>query len=76
MPRKGTKLSSEADAKNKEAIRRWKLENIENLSVGLRKGKRDAYKRLAEARGTSVSNMIQSYMDAEYEKEFGSPPIE
>ena len=68
MPRKGTQLSPEAVQRNNEAIARWKAENIENLSIGLRKGKRDAYKRLAAARGTSVSAMIQSYMDAECRK--------
>lgn len=30
-------------------------------------------KRLAAARGTSVSAMIQDYLDAEYEAEFGRP---
>lgn len=71
MPRKGTTLSPEAAAKQSAAIRDWKAANVENLSVGLRKGKRNAYRRLAEARGTSVSAMIQGYMDAEYLKEFG-----
>lgn len=65
MPRKGTKLTPEAAAKNNAAITRWKLENTENLSICLRKGKRDAYKKLAAIRGVSVSSMIQDYMDAE-----------
>lgn len=75
MPRKGAKLSPEAKAQQAEAIKAWKLANIENLSIGLRRGKRDAYKRLAAARSTSVSAMIQDYMDAEYLIEFGEPII-
>lgn len=71
MPRKGTNLSPEAKEKNQKAITAWKIENMENLSIGLRKGKREKYKRLAAARGLSVSGMIQQYMDAEYRKEFG-----
>lgn len=73
MPRKGTKLSPAAKAKQDAAISAWKVAHTENLSVGLRKGKRAAYRELAEARGTSVSAMIQRYMDAEYEKQFGRP---
>ena len=71
MPRKGTNLSPEAKEKNQKAITAWKIENMENLSIGLRKGKREKYKRLAAARGLSVSGMIQQFMDAEYKKEFG-----
>lgn len=69
MPRKGTRLSPEAAARQNEAIARWKLEHTENLSISLRKGKRDAYKRLAQKRGQSVAGMIQAYMDAECAKE-------
>ena len=75
MPRKGTKLSPDAAKKQSAAIAAWHEEKIENLSIGLRKGKREAYKKLAAARGTSVSKMIQTYMDSEYEKEFGCAPI-
>lgn len=71
MPRKGANLSPEAKEKNQKAITAWKIENMENLSIGLRKGKREKYKRLAAARGLSVSGMIQQFMDAEYKKEFG-----
>ena len=74
MPRRGVKLTKEADAKNRAANAAWKQAHIENLSIGLRIGKRDAYKRLAEARATSVSAMIQNYMDEEYRKEFGEDP--
>lgn len=73
MPRKGANLSTEAKSKQDAAIAAWKVAHIENLSIGLKKGKRDAYKRLAAARGTSVSAMIQDYMDREYRKEFGEP---
>ncbi len=37
--------------------------------MSLRKGKREAYKKLAELRGTSVSAMIQAYMDGECARE-------
>lgn len=69
MPRKGTKLSPEAAEKQAAAIRAWQLENMQNLSIALRKGKRDAYKQLAARRGTSVAGMIQAYMDEECRKE-------
>lgn len=69
MPRKGVKMSPAAVANQNAAIARWKVEHTDNLSVSLRKGKREAYKKLAELRGTSVSGMIQSYMDAECAKE-------
>lgn len=55
--------------KNYASQNRWKAEHYENLSIALRKGKRDAYKALAEKRGTSVSGMIQTYMDEELRKE-------
>ena len=69
MPRKGVKMSPAAIANQNRAIARWKVEHTDNLSVSLRKGKRDAYKKLAELRGTSVSGMIQAYMDAECTRE-------
>ena len=69
MPRKGVKMSPAAIANQNRAIARWKVEHTDNLSVSLRKGKREAYKRLAELRGTSVSKMIQDYMDEECERE-------
>lgn len=69
MPRKGVKMSPEAIANQNAAIARWKLEHTDNLSISLRKGKREAYKKLAELRGVSVSGMIQAYMDAECAKE-------
>ena len=71
MPKKGVTLSADAKKKQDAAIAAWKLANVENLSIGLRKGKRDAYKRLAAARGVSISAMVQEYLDAEYLKEFG-----
>ena len=69
MPRKGANLTPEAAARNSEAIARWHSENLEKLTIGLRRGKRDAYKALASARNTSVSSLIQAYMDGECEKE-------
>lgn len=75
MPRKGTVLSPEAKAKQDAAIAAWRRKNMENLSITLKKGKREAYKRLAAARGTSVTGMIQSYLDSEFRKEFGEDPF-
>lgn len=69
MPRKGVKMSPAAIANQNAAIARWKVEHTDNLSISLRKGKREAYKKLAELRGSSVSGMIQAYMDAECAKE-------
>ena len=69
MPRKGVNLSPEAKAKNEAAIAKWHLEHYENLSIALKKGKREAYKKLAAKRGISVSAMIQEYMDGECAKE-------
>lgn len=73
MPRRGARLSPEAAQRQKEAIAEWHAKNYENLSLPLKKGKRDAWKALAAARGESVSGMIQMYMDREYEREFGRP---
>lgn len=71
MPRRGTKLSPVAAERQAEAIAAYHSEHYENLSIHLKKGKRDAWKRLAEARGISMSAMIQTYMDGEYRREFG-----
>lgn len=71
MPRRGTKLSPVAAERQAEAIAAYHSEHYENLSIHLKKGKRDAWKRLVEARGTSMSAMIQDYMDGEYRREFG-----
>ena len=73
MPRRGARLSPEAAQHQKEATAAWHARNYENLSLPLKKGKRDAWKALAAARGQSVSGMIQTYMDREYEREFGHP---
>lgn len=69
MPRKGAKLSPEAQARQDAASARWKLQHYENLSVPLRKGKRAAYKELAHVRGVSLSALIQTYLDGECERE-------
>ncbi len=69
MPRKGTKLTAEAEANNARAIARWKKENVDNLSIGVRKGKREAYRELAQRRGTSLSELVQRFLDAECERE-------
>ena len=69
MPRKGTKLSPEARAKNAEASKRWRAENRVQLSVLLTPEARERYHRLADARGTTVGTMIKTYLDGECEKE-------
>lgn len=69
MPKRGTVLSPEAIANNAHAIARWKKANIDNLSIGVRKGKREAYKQLAEVRGTTLSRLVQDYLDAECARE-------
>lgn len=63
MPRKGTILSPAAAERQAAAAAEWHAKHYENLSVPLRKGKRDAYKELASKRGTSVSRLIQDYLD-------------
>ena len=75
MAKRGVNLSPNAARRQAESIAAYHAEHYENLSLHLRKGKRDAWKRLAESRGTSMSTMIQAYMDTEYEREFGAPPI-
>lgn len=69
MPRKGAKLSDEAQARNTQAIARWHRENTEALSVRVRREQADAYRQLAKARGQSLTAIIRDYLEAECEKE-------
>lgn len=69
MPRKGTKLSPEAAARQAAGIARWKKENIETINVQVHKGERQKYHDLARSRGTTLSRMILDYLDGELEKE-------
>ena len=69
MPRKGAKLSKEAQAKQTEAIRAWHKENTVAITFRVRKEKQPRYKELAARRGMSLSGMIQAYLDGECEKE-------
>lgn len=69
MPRKGAKLSAEAQARQLEAIKAWHKEHTVAVSFRIRKEKHPLYKELAARRGVSLSGMIQAYLDAECEKE-------
>lgn len=65
MPRKGTKLSPEAQARQNAATEAWHRENTEVLkfTIRVRAGCAGAYKQLAAARGTSLAGIIKSYLD-------------
>ena len=65
MPRKGTKLSPEAQARQKASTEAWHRENTEVLkfSIRVRSGCSGAYKQLAAARGTSLTRIIKDYLD-------------
>lgn len=69
MPRKGAKLSEDAQVRNAQAIARWHRENTEALSVRVRREQADAYRQLAKARGQSLTAIIRDYLEAECEKE-------
>lgn len=69
MPRKGTKLSDEAKAKNAAATAKWHRENTEALSVRVRREQADAYRQLAKARGQSLTAIIRDYLEEECRKE-------
>ena len=69
MPRKGTNLSEDAEAKQREAIKAWHRENTVAITFRVRKEKQPRYKALAARRGVSLSGMIQAYLDGECEKE-------
>lgn len=68
MPRKGTKLTENAAARQREAIKAWHAEHTVAISFRVRKEKQPIYRQLAELRGESLSGMIQTYLDAECEK--------
>ena len=71
MPRKGTKLSPDAQARQDAAVDAWHKENTEILkfSVRVRKGCGAAYKELAKRRGCSLTALIRDYLNGECEKE-------
>lgn len=51
------------------ATQKYQKENLEIVSFRVRKGKRKAYNDLAEKRNTSLSNMLETYLDTECESE-------
>lgn len=71
MPRKGTKLTPDAQARQDAAIAAWHRENTEviKFSVRVRKGCGAAYKELAKRRGVSLTSLIRDYLNSECEKE-------
>ena len=71
MPRKGAKLSPEAQARQNAATEAWHRENTEVLkfSIRVRSGCSGAYKQLAAVRGTSLARIIKDYLDGECRKE-------
>lgn len=57
-----------SQAQNK-ATQKYQKENLEIVSFRVKKGKRKAYNDLAGKRNTSLSNMLETYLDTECEKE-------
>ena len=53
----------------KNATNKYMKENLEIVSFRVRKGKRKAYNDLAKKRNESLSNMLETYLDTECEKE-------
>lgn len=69
MPRKGTKLSDEAQRKQTEAIAAWHKANTVVIDIRVQKERADAYKALAKSRGLPMATLIKQLLDAELEKE-------
>lgn len=67
MPRRGTVLSPDAAERQALATREWHAENTELLKFTVRvpKGRRSAYRELAQARGESLTSIVKSYLDAQ-----------
>ena len=70
MPRRGTKLSPEAKARQDSATAAWHAENTEviKFSVRLPKGRGNAYRELAKARSQSLTSIVKDYLDSECAK--------
>ena len=70
MPRKGTKLSPEAQANQAAATAAWHRENTEiiKFSVRLPKGRGSAYRELAAATGRSLTSIVKDHLDEECRK--------
>lgn len=69
MPRKGTVLSPEAAARQREAQKAWRAAHLVRMTFSWRTEKAERYKALAKARGASLSGLIQALMDRECERE-------
>lgn len=70
MPRKGTKLSPEAQANQAAATAAWHRENTEviKFSVRLPKGRGSAYRELAAATGRSLTSIVREHLDEDCRK--------
>lgn len=69
MPRKGAKLSDEAQARQNEAIRAWHRENTVVLNIRVQREKAAAYKELAKKRGVPMATLIKKLLDQELEND-------
>lgn len=71
MPRKGTKLSPDAQTRQNAAVDAWHKENTEviKFSIRVRKDCAGAYKELAQRRGVSLTALIRDYLNSECSKE-------
>lgn len=69
MPRKGAKLSPEAQKKQREAIARWKSEHMASVTVTVRKERAAAYREMAARRGTTLRAIILEHLDKLVEEE-------
>lgn len=70
MPRKGTKLSPEAQIKQTAATQAWHQEYTEviKFSVRLPKGRGSAYRELAAATGRSLTSIVKEHLDEDCRK--------
>jgi len=53
----------------KKATNDYQKKTLEIVSFRVKKGKRAAYNELAQKKHTSLSNMLESYLDEECKKE-------
>ena len=61
--------SPESMAKRKAYTAAWNKEKTETILIRVRKGKKEAYKAAAAARGQSLTGMIVEYLDTQIEQE-------
>lgn len=53
----------------KKATNEYQKKNLEIVSFRVKKGKRAAYNQLAQKKETSLSNMLENYLDNECKHE-------